>query len=49
MSHAFLRLVSTNGETSYSLLTAGEVVIGRDRSCQIVIRVWLSKRGICAV
>lgn len=37
MSHAFLRLVSTSGETSYSLLTTGEVVIGRDRSCQIVL------------
>lgn len=37
MSHAFLRLVSTNGEKSYSLLTTGEVIIGRDPSCQIVL------------
>jgi RsiW-degrading membrane proteinase PrsW (M82 family) len=38
MSHAFLRLVSINGETSYSLLTTDEVVIGRDPNCQIVLK-----------
>ncbi|MBR8837400.1 MAG: PrsW family intramembrane metalloprotease [Stigonema ocellatum SAG 48.90 = DSM 106950] len=37
MSHAFLRLVSSSGEQSYSLLTTGEMVIGRDHSCQIVL------------
>lgn len=37
MSHAFLRLVSRGGETSYSLLTTSEVIIGRDPSCQIIL------------
>ncbi|MBW4632100.1 MAG: PrsW family intramembrane metalloprotease [Iphinoe sp. HA4291-MV1] len=38
MSHAFLRLVSKSEETSYSLLTTGEVIIGRDPSCQVVLK-----------
>jgi RsiW-degrading membrane proteinase PrsW (M82 family) len=37
MSIAILRLVSGNENNSYSLLTTGEVVIGRDPSCQIVL------------
>ncbi|MDF5727027.1 MAG: PrsW family glutamic-type intramembrane protease [Rhizonema sp. PD38] len=37
MSHAFLRLSSSNGESPYSLPTTGEVVIGREPSCQIVL------------
>lgn len=38
MSNAFLRLISGSEEYSYSLLTAGEVVLGRDpNSCQIVL------------
>ncbi|WP_407897572.1 PrsW family glutamic-type intramembrane protease [Scytonema sp. NUACC26] len=37
MSIAILRLVSGKENNSYSLLTTGEVVIGRDPSCQIVL------------
>lgn len=38
MSHAFVRLVSGKGESSYLLLTTSEVVIGRDPSCQVVLQ-----------
>ncbi|NMG09398.1 PrsW family glutamic-type intramembrane protease [Brasilonema sp. UFV-L1] len=38
MSHAFVRLVSGSGETSYSLLTTSEFVFGRDPSCQVVLK-----------
>ncbi|MUG98324.1 PrsW family intramembrane metalloprotease [Scytonema sp. UIC 10036] len=37
MSIAFLRLVSGSGNNSYSLLATGEIVIGRDPNCQIVL------------
>ncbi|KYC39622.1 hypothetical protein WA1_30220 [Scytonema hofmannii PCC 7110] len=37
MSIAILRLVSGSGNNSYSLLTTGEAIVGRDPSCQIVL------------
>ncbi|MCX7594786.1 MAG: PrsW family glutamic-type intramembrane protease [Fischerella sp.] len=38
MGNAYLRLISGSQEYSYSLLTAGEVVLGRDpNSCHIVL------------
>ncbi len=38
MSNAFLRLVAGSEEYSYSLLTTGEMVLGRDpNSCQILL------------
>lgn len=38
MSNAFLRMVAGSQEYSYSLLTTGEMVLGRDpNSCQIVL------------
>jgi RsiW-degrading membrane proteinase PrsW (M82 family) len=37
MSTAFLRLISSGGERYYSLLTTGEMTIGRDPTCQIVL------------
>ena len=37
MSHAFLRLISSNGEQPYSLPTTGEVVIGREPICDLVL------------
>ena len=37
MSNAFLRLVSSGGEHSYSLLTTGEMVVGREPSCHIAL------------
>ncbi len=37
MSNVFLRLVSSGEEHSYSLLTTGEMVIGRDPSCYIAL------------
>ncbi len=38
MSNAFLQLISSDEEYSYSLLTTGEVIMGRDpSSCQIAL------------
>ena len=37
MSHAFLRLSSSNGEPPYSLPTTGEVLIGREPICDLVL------------